>query len=249
MYAGTWVYGGTGSPEPVQPEGTVLAFDPVSGDVAWQVSPVAGAPSYVATTVDAAGRLWTLAGSALLELDPATGATLRTVQLGDPLPPGRKTWPHQAGIVEAVPGADAVYVSAGARLYRVYGATGAAEDLGAFAYSSFTVLDDGDLAMASGPELFRWTPTAADATPPAVEAGVGHVDGDWRPYLDLTADDGAGLGVHEVAYRLDGGPWSTYTEPVRLRPGRHLVEVRAADRAGNVASVTERLVARPAFGR
>ncbi|SDS06105.1 PQQ-binding-like beta-propeller repeat protein [Jiangella sp. DSM 45060] len=249
VYAGTWVYGGTGSPDPVQSDGTVLAFDPVSGDVRWQVTPVPGAPAYVATTVDAAGRLWTLAGSALVELDPATGATLRTVQLGDPLPSGRKTWPHQAGIVETVPGADAVYVSVGGRLYCVYGATGAAEDLGAFAYSSFTVLDDGDLAMASGPELFRWTPPAVDAAPPAVEVGVAHVDGDWRPYLELTADDGAGLGVHEIAYRLDGGPWTTYTGPVRLRPGRHLVEVRVADRAGNVASVTERLEARPAFGR
>ncbi len=247
VYAGTWVHGGTGSPEPVQAEGTVLAFDPATGDVRWQVSPVPGAPSYVATTVDAAGRLWTLAGSALLELDPATGATLRTVQLGVTVPSGRLTWPHQAGVIEAVPGADAVYVSVGGRLFRVYGATGAAEDLGPFAYSSFTVLDGGDLAMASGSELFRWTPPAADATPSAVTVAVGYADGDWRPYLELTADDGAGLGVHEVAYRLDGGPWTTYAEPVRLRPGRHVVDVRAVDRAGNVETVTEHLVARPRF--
>lgn len=247
VYAGTWVYGGTGSPEPVQSDATVLAFDPAGGEVLWQATPLPGAPSYVATTFDAAGRLWTLAGSTLVELDPVTGATLRTVQLGAPPPAGRKTWPHQAGVVEAVPGADALYVSAGGRLYRVYGATGAVENLGTFRYSQYTVLDDGDLAMASGPELFRWTPPAPDTTAPAVGVGVGYLDGDWRPYLELTADDGSGLGVDEVAYRLDGGPWTPYSEPVRLRPGRHVVEIRATDRAGNVATVTEHVLARPRF--
>ncbi|WP_051426413.1 OmpL47-type beta-barrel domain-containing protein [Jiangella gansuensis] len=245
VYAGSWVYGGTGSPAPVQDEGTVLAFDPATGDVRWQTSPVEGAPSYVATMFDAAGRLWTLAGSTLAEIDPETGAALRTVQLGDPIAPGRRTWPHQAGIIEPVPGADALYVSVGGRLYRVAGESGSVEDLGAFRYSSFTVLDDGTLAMASGPELLRWTPPAPDVTAPQVTVDVTHVDGDWRPYLEITADDGDGSGVASVEYRLDGGAWTPYSEPVRLRPGRHTVEVRAVDVAGNTTTVTERIVARP----
>ncbi len=158
VYAGTWVYGGTGSPEPVQDEGTVLAYDLSTGETLWQTSPVEGSASYVATTLDDAGRLWTLAGSTLTELDPTTGDVLRTMPLGDPIEEGRATWPHQLGVIERAPAADVLYVSVGGHLYRVDGESGDAEDLGEFPYSTFAALADGSLAMSSGAELFRWTP-------------------------------------------------------------------------------------------
>lgn len=245
VYAGTWVYGGTGSSDPVADEGTVLAYDLSSGETLWQTMPVGGSASYVGTTLDEAGRLWTLAGSTLTELDPTTGQAVRTIALGEPPAEGRRTWPHQLGIVETVPGSDALFVSVNGRLYRVAGDTGRAEDQGAFPYSTFAPLEDGSLAMASGAELFRWTPPAPDTTPPAVSADVVYVDGDHWPYLQLTATDEGGSGVAGVEYRIDAGAWTEYAEPVRMRPGRHHLTVRAVDHAGNEATDDHDVVARP----
>jgi hypothetical protein len=161
VYAGSWINGGTGSSNPPQSEGTVLAYDLEHSRVRWQVSPEAGATSYVATQFDARGRLWTLAGTALLQLNPATGAVKRRVQLRGTVSTISATFPSTVGTVAQVPGKDALYVSVAGRLSRVWGATGRVDDLGEFGYRQFSVLRDGQLVLVSGATLYRWRPPTA----------------------------------------------------------------------------------------
>ncbi|WP_419993173.1 hypothetical protein [Streptomyces boninensis] len=160
VFAGSWINGGTGtgSTKPPEAEGTVLALDPRSGDVLWQRSPLQGAPSYVATTVDARGRLWTLAGTTLLRLHPATGAVLRRVELPGKVDTKGMTWPWMAGQISRVPRADALYVKVAGRLHRVRGGDGKVTDLGEFPYGLFTVAADGRLVMCDEARLFSTPP-------------------------------------------------------------------------------------------
>lgn len=66
------------------------------------------------------------------------------------------------------------------------------------------------------------------------------VGGIW--VVKLTCDDPVvgdfATGCLPIEYRLDGGEWQTYDEEFDVRePGLHILEVRAQDRAGNVAAV------------
>ena len=70
--------------------------------------------------------------------------------------------------------------------------------------------------------------------PPTVEAQYA------TGQLTITADDGWGKGVDKVEYRLDAGPWQTYTTPITL-PATVRVEYRASDLNGNV-SATETFI-------
>jgi hypothetical protein len=46
-------------------------------------------------------------------------------------------------------------------------------------------------------------------------------------------------GILSLEYRLDGGPWTAYSRSFRMSSdGRHVLEVRATDRAGNEAAAT-----------
>jgi hypothetical protein len=68
---------------------------------------------------------------------------------------------------------------------------------------------------------------AVDADPPVIEvqrAGT---------LVSLSADDGWGWGVDGIEYRLNGGPWTAYTEPVDVT-GIFEFEYRASDLKGNV---------------
>lgn len=154
VYAGSWINGGTGSSKPPQSEGTVLAYDLEAGRVLWQVSPEAGATSYVATQFDTRGRLWTLAGTTLLRLNPSTGAVKRRVQLPGNVTTTSATWPSHVGTVGQVPGKDALYVGVAGHLSRVWTATGRVDALGAFNYLAFVTLPDGRLVTASGATLY-----------------------------------------------------------------------------------------------
>jgi hypothetical protein len=73
---------------------------------------------------------------------------------------------------------------------------------------------------------------AARLTPPLPARGPW-----WRrvPLLSLRASE-AGSGTASIAYRLDGGAWTTYRGPVDLPVGVHVVRSRATDAAGNVGA-------------
>ncbi|HEV7651846.1 MAG TPA: plastocyanin/azurin family copper-binding protein [Actinophytocola sp.] len=80
-----------------------------------------------------------------------------------------------------------------------------------------------------------------DTTPPSVSAVVsGNQDASWN-YLDsatLTIDAlDVDSGVASVEYKLDGGAFVAYTEPVTVtEAGTHTVTYRATDHAGNVSA-------------
>ncbi|MFU8871812.1 OmpL47-type beta-barrel domain-containing protein [Micromonospora sp. SL4-19] len=59
-----------------------------------------------------------------------------------------------------------------------------------------------------------------------------------NPLVTLSADDGWGVGVARIEYRLDGGPWTQYQAPFRVKgPGKRTIEYRATDNKGNVEKV------------
>ncbi|MDT0344817.1 ThuA domain-containing protein [Streptomyces litchfieldiae] len=95
---------------------------------------------------------------------------------------------------------------------------------------------------ASETARFDYFRVAADTTAPTVELGSDPAeptgaDGWWTTPVTVTAsaeDDGNGDVATE--YRINGGPWTEYTEPLTLSDdGEHTVEVRARDAGGNVS--------------
>jgi streptogramin lyase len=80
LFAGTTVFGGNGAPVNAG-DGRVFAMDPVTGDKIWDVVPIAGEKAVSSLTVDAQGQIWGVTAGKIFELNPATGAVLRTKQL------------------------------------------------------------------------------------------------------------------------------------------------------------------------
>ncbi len=91
--------------------------------------------------------------------------------------------------------------------------------------------------------------TSVDVAAPKVSARLDPPKPNGDPYgeyegtyntpvtVSASADDGDGSGVAKVEYRLDGGRWTIYTEPVVVEnPGTHTVSFRATDRAGNTSA-------------
>jgi hypothetical protein len=82
-----------------------------------------------------------------------------------------------------------------------------------------------------------------DTTAPTVSASVDGEQNAEGAYIDaaklsLTASDASG--VEKVEYTLDGGAWTTYTEPVPITEvGEHTVAYRATDTAGNTSDPQE----------
>jgi hypothetical protein len=68
---------------------------------------------------------------------------------------------------------------------------------------------------------------AVEADPPVVEAQRAGM------LISLSADDGWGWGVDNIEYRLNGGAWTVYTDPVDVT-GIFEFEYRASDLKGNI---------------
>ena len=59
--------------------------------------------------------------------------------------------------------------------------------------------------------------------------------------INLAASDPDSLllgasGLSALEYNLNGAGWTAYSTPLELRDGRHCLEVRASDNAGNLTS-------------
>ncbi|MGX1880840.1 OmpL47-type beta-barrel domain-containing protein [Streptomyces sp. NPDC055287] len=84
-------------------------------------------------------------------------------------------------------------------------------------------------------------PPTDDKTPPETTAtvtGDKNADGAYitSAKVTLAATDAGGSGVDKVEYSLDRGPYLAYTVPVIVdRVGRHTVDHRATDKAGNTS--------------
>ncbi|MFC4858096.1 OmpL47-type beta-barrel domain-containing protein [Actinophytocola glycyrrhizae] len=105
----------------------------------------------------------------------------------------------------------------------------------------FRATDQAGNVSAEGSATFTVVTGDVDETPPSVSAVVsGTQNSSWQ-YLDaanitLSALD-TGSGVASVEYKLDGGAWTAYTEPVVVNTaGTHEFLFRATDLAGNVSA-------------
>lgn len=80
-------------------------------------------------------------------------------------------------------------------------------------------------------EVYEMLDTAGPAV--EIEMPVPEESG-WytaTPSVTIAATDDSG--IESIEYRLDGGSWSDYVEPVVLEDGTHSIEARATDTAGN----------------
>lgn len=80
VYGGTSVYGGLGTP-PAARDAAVFAWDAASGTKSWEVTPIPGERAITTLIAGPNGNLWGITVGMLFELDPATGAVLRTKRL------------------------------------------------------------------------------------------------------------------------------------------------------------------------
>src|SRR5947208_11487522 len=94
------------------------------------------------------------------------------------------------------------------------------------------------VAIVTYQPLFPGVPEAAavDTTKPVSTAAASGTPGNNGWYvtiatLVLNASD-LTSGVARISYRVDGGPWQTYSVPFVLGEGVHLVEYNATDNAG-----------------
>ncbi|MFD3516376.1 OmpL47-type beta-barrel domain-containing protein [Streptomyces sp. NPDC058657] len=103
----------------------------------------------------------------------------------------------------------------------------------------------GNVAAEKAVDFVVVAPPTQDKTPPETTAtvtGDKNADGAYltSAKVTLTATDAGGSGVDKVEYSLDGGPYLAYTTPVIIdRVGRHTVDHRATDKAGNTSVATE----------
>lgn len=79
VYGATTVAGGLSTTPPTQDRATVFAYDVRKNKKLWEVNPSAAAKTISAVTTDRHGRLWTIVDGDVLELDPRTGRTIRTL--------------------------------------------------------------------------------------------------------------------------------------------------------------------------
>ncbi|MBB4904399.1 OmpL47-type beta-barrel domain-containing protein [Actinophytocola algeriensis] len=105
----------------------------------------------------------------------------------------------------------------------------------------FRATDGAGNVSTEGSETFTVVAGEVDETPPSVSAVVsGTQNSSWQ-FLDaanigISALD-TGSGVGSVEYKLDGGAWTEYSEPVVVNTaGTHNFAYRATDLAGNTSA-------------
>jgi streptogramin lyase len=82
VYGGTSVYGGEGA-APTASNAVVFAWDTTTNKKLWEVTPIAGERAVTALVAAPNGKLWGITVGKLFELEPKTGAVLRTTKLYD----------------------------------------------------------------------------------------------------------------------------------------------------------------------
>jgi len=107
------------------------------------------------------------------------------------------------------------------------------------------LLEDRSRDVAGQLEVSRQLGFRIDAVTPSVRVQLSGVPGAGGWYssavsVELSATDEVS-GIATVEYRLDGGSWIANSLVLDVTDGRHLLEVRAMDSAGNVETLTQRI--------
>ncbi|TLS51500.1 hypothetical protein FE782_15435 [Paenibacillus antri] len=90
--------------------------------------------------------------------------------------------------------------------------------------------------------VLRGPETTASISPGEPNGGGGWYTSDVTVALATTADDA--VGANRTEYRIDGGDWTVYVEPIVLtEDGAHVVEYRGVDNAGHVEATRTATIA------
>ena len=93
-----------------------------------------------------------------------------------------------------------------------------------------------DLGASPFPDDLTPPESSHALSPPAADGENGWYTGPVEVSLEA-ADEAGGSDVERTDYRIDGGAFQPYTEPFTVTgDGRHQVEYRSVDRAGNTES-------------
>jgi cytochrome c len=119
-------------------------------------------------------------------------------------------------------------------------------DVGLYAFGqeqteSTTVAFDYFHKLGDEPPADETAPTVSavlDPAEPNGDAAPGY-EGTYNTPVTVTLDAAdEGSGVDTVEYAVDGGAWTSYSEPVTVAAeGAHTVDYRATDQAGNVSAI------------
>ena len=117
------------------------------------------------------------------------------------------------------------------------------------AVSYFVDLSSNEIIVTLNPDVFLGSLFALMRTPDAVApvtelrlSGSRYSAGEKlyigaRTEIGFHAQDTGGSGVSYTEYRVDDGAFTAYTAPFTAPAGRHVIEYRSADNAGNMESV------------
>ena len=79
VFGSTTVAGGLSTTPPTQDRATIFAYDVQKNKKLWEVNPSSFAKTISAVAVDDCGRLWAVVDGDVVQLDPRTGRTIRTL--------------------------------------------------------------------------------------------------------------------------------------------------------------------------
>ncbi|HEX2132250.1 MAG TPA: hypothetical protein VHH15_11875 [Actinophytocola sp.] len=150
LYGGTSVYGGYGI-DPVATEAKLFVFDPDTGQVVSEVTPVPGSKAISALTVDRRGWIWGLADRTLFVYHPRANRVIRSAEL---FGGGSTRYGTERGLI--LRGRSA-YVATAGSLWHVDTRTWRATELADGGVAHLATDDDGRLYFARGARLYRWT--------------------------------------------------------------------------------------------
>jgi outer membrane protein assembly factor BamB len=222
LYGGTSIV--TPGADPVAEESKIFAYDADRQEVLWEVSPLPGNATVSELRARDDGKLWGLtnAGTAFL-FDPETREVVMEVEVG----PGT--------VYDGYPvlrhGVDGYMYGANGTMFRLDPETG---EVRRFDQPGVAIEQAADGTLYWTDDVSLFTGRMIDETPPDVTASF---EGARTVSVTIEADDDIS-GVASIEYRIGGGDWTAYTDPVTVRRSPGLVmEYRATDEAGNVSDV------------
>lgn len=228
LWGGTSIDGGYGV-TPTATSGELFAFDPTTGKVVFQMTPKQGAVNVSGLTLDGQGNLWFLADGTLVEFNLAT----RSITHEDTLATG--TDGSMYGLEhKIVLDAGRLFLTTNYELFYVDPVTWQSEELYSGPASDLVQDGNGQLYFVQEPSyVYRYDLPTTTYTP-TVTPTINKKGGE--NLVTLTASEPGGVGIWETEYRIENGPWRTYTGPITVGNGE-VISYRALDNAFSPSAI------------
>lgn len=160
VYGSTSVAGGLSTTVPTQAQATIFAWDIQRRQLLWEVNPSTSAKIIPAVQSDAYGHLWAVVDGDLLQIDPRTGRTIRTLDTTPGVASSGQLALDDKGktLYALLGGSRVVIVNTASAKWRHLLDQQALR----------MVWNDGELIFSNGPELVAWKVPAATSVVSAV---------------------------------------------------------------------------------